>query len=243
MTIQTSTLRPGLLVSLKTSLVGNVKYFSREIEAEHTTEDGAAKARWETERTVSDAVEYEAGKKVRAKTRALISAACSISTFGLLCPEENADVLEKAIAEAHKTADEFNATAKLSRVHVYILTGRVASNDVEAVKAINSEVRGLLEDMERGIANIDVKMIREAASQAKQLGSMLSSEAEARVRIAIDTARDAAKDIVKANGSQPPTVDQSAMRKIAEQRTAFLDLDDAKEVATPMLPRARLDLE
>ncbi len=41
-------------------------------------------------------------------------------------------------------ADEFNATARLTRLYVNVIAGRIAPDDVEAVKAINSEVRDLL---------------------------------------------------------------------------------------------------
>jgi hypothetical protein len=50
--MQTTTLRPGLLVSLKTSVTGNVLYARRDVEQEHTLDDGAKSATWETERTL-----------------------------------------------------------------------------------------------------------------------------------------------------------------------------------------------
>ncbi len=44
--MQTSTLRPGLLVSLKTSVTGNVVYRRKDIEPDHRTKDGVQRARW-----------------------------------------------------------------------------------------------------------------------------------------------------------------------------------------------------
>lgn len=247
--MQFSTLRPGLLVSLKTSVRGNVKYDTKVLDAEGIVE-GASKARWETERTIFDPVEHDLSIKVRGKVRTLITSVCAASAFGLLCPESATEELDKAITEARAVADEFNAGAKLSRVSVYIITGRIAPDDVEAVKAINSEVRDLLADMERGIKELDVKTIRDAATRARGLGSMLSPDAEARIRIAIDTARESAKKIVKAGEQAAQEVDKTAMRKIAEARTAFLDLDDAKPLgavaqeqrAIDMAPTAREDI-
>lgn len=240
--IQTSTLRPGLLVSLKTSIVGNVRYAKQTIEAEYLTDDGAQEARWETQRTIADPVEHEAAKKARARARSLITGVCANSAFGLICPEIDAPNLDAAVAEARKIADEFNATAKLSRVYVYVITGRIAPDDVEAVKAINSEIRDLLSDMESGISRMDVKAIREAASRAKSMGAMLSPTAAARVQIAIETARSTAKKIVAAGEGAAQEVDAVAMRKLAETRTAFLDLDPAKEIATPATEGRAVDL-
>jgi len=240
--MKTSTLRPGLLVSLKTSIAGNVKYQKKILEAEHVTDEGTQQARWETERTIINPAELEAAKKARSKARSLISGVCATSAFGLLCPETAADALEKSIAAARGVADAFNETASLTRVHVYIITGRIAPDDVEAVRAINSEIRELLADMERGVKNLDVKTIREAASQARSIGSMLSPDAAARITIAIEAARATAKKIVQAGEQAAQEVDLRTIAAITEARTAFLDLDDAKEIASPAAEQRALDL-
>lgn len=239
--LKSSTLRPGLLVSLKTSVAGNVRYSKKEIEAAHTTEAGEQLARWETERTIIDPVENEAAKKARSRARSLITAVCKASAFGLLCPETDAEKLDAAVAEARKIADEFNSVAKISRVSVYVITGRIAPDDVEAVKAINSEIRDLVADMEDGVRRLDVKSIRDAASRAREIGAMLSPEAEARVRIAIETARSVATNIVKAGEQAALEVDNGAIRKLTELRTSFLDLDDAKPVAAPVAEGRAVD--
>jgi hypothetical protein len=70
---------------------------------------------------------------------------------------------------------------------------------------------------------------------------MLSPEAEARVRVAVDTARDAAKQIVKAGEAAAIELDVRAIRKITEQRTAFLDMRDEVEVARPAAQARAVD--
>lgn len=237
-----TTLRPGLLVSLRTSVVGNVKYTRRVITPEHVTDAGTQEAVWETERVVDDHIEHEAAKKARNTARGIIAKVCATSAFGLLCPEAESDMLDRAIAEASTIADAFNDSARLSRVYVYVITGRIAADDVEAVKAINSEVRELLEEMERGTKNLEVKTIRDAAARAKDLGSMLSPDAAVRIQLAIDAARGAARKIVAAGEQAAQEIDQSAIRKIREARTAFLDLDDAKPVAAPAAAARAVDL-
>ena len=197
MTIRTSTLRPGLLVSLKSSVAGNVSYTRRDLESE-ISKDGKAQAKWETERTITDVEEHEKAIKARNKARMTITRICSQSAFGLLCPEPAEAELEAAIAEARQITDAFNAEAKLSRVSLYVITGRIAPDDVEAVRAINSEVRELLDDMREGLQNLDVKAVREAASKAKSIGAMLSPDAAARIQIAIEAARTSARRIVQA---------------------------------------------
>lgn len=238
------TLRPGFLVSLKTTVSGNVEYDKRTIEAAHKTETGAEQERWETERTVKDPAEFERGKTARSKARTAVTRVCAYSDFGLLCPESAAAELEEGIAAARAIAAEFNAGARYSELRVYVIMGRIAADDVEAVRAINSEVRGLLETMAQGIKRLDVDAVRDAASRAKQLGTMLPADAQARVQIAIDAARSAARQMVKAGEQAAQAIDTRAVRAITEARLAFLDLEDnAAEIAAPSESGRALDLE
>jgi hypothetical protein len=238
--LQTSTLRPGLLVSLKTSIHGGVNYQKETLDSERMTESGASKVRWETTRTIVDAKEHAAATKARSKAGAIIRGVCAQSAFGLLCPEQDSDKLAAAIKAARDVAEEFNATAKVTRVSVFVLTGRVAPDDVEAVKAINSEIKDLMEAMAEGIDKLDVKAVREAASKAKQVGNVLSADAQARVQMAVEAARNAARQIVKAGEDASVAIDASAIRRIREQRSAFLDMSDMKEVAAPVSAQQRV---
>lgn len=240
--MKTSTLRPGLLVSLKTSITGNVAYTKEIIDADHLIENGAKVAEWQTRRVIADPDEYENSRKARSKAAGLIRACCTQSAFGLLCPESAKDALDKATKRAREIAEEFNEGAALTQVYVYIIVGRIAPDDVEAVKAINSEVRELLEEMERGLRNFDVKLIRENASKAREIGAMLSPDSAARVQIAVEAARTAAKRIVQAGDTAAKELDTAAIRAITESRTAFLDLDGASDVKAPEAEQRAIDL-
>jgi hypothetical protein len=240
--LQSTTLRPGLLVSVKTALDGGVLYEKRDLESEQTDE-GAQKARWETERTIFDPVEHKRAGEIRSKARWIIASVCAHSAFGMLCPENRSVQLELAIVEARRIIREFNTKARLTRVSLYVITGRIAADDVEALKAINSEVRDLLESMKTGVENLDVRKIRDAADRARDLGRMLSNESQARVAQAIDAARAAARKIVKAGEQAAVEVDRRAVQSLLEARTAFLDLDEAKQPAAPDMTGRALDLE
>lgn len=242
MTLRSTTLRPGLLVSLKTSVRGNIDYQKRVIEQDTTLDTGALRAKWETTRIISDPEEHDRAEKARSKASSLVRGVCVRSEFGLLCAQKDADELEQAIAAARVVADEFNATARLSHVSVYVITGRVAGDDVEAVRAINSEVRDLMDRMETGLKSFDVDIIREAANRAQNLGAMLPTETAAKLQDAIDTARKAARRIVKAGEQAASEIDETVIRRITEARTAFLDLDEQKEIQAPAEEGRALDL-
>jgi len=142
-----------------------------------------------------------------------------------------------------RLTEEFNATAKLTRVRVYVIAGRIAPDDVEAVRAINGEVRDLLTDMAEGVRNLDVKTVRDAADRARDIGRMLAPDAQARIQAAIDAARSAARQIVKAGEQAAQEIDQRTIRRITEARAAFLDLEPAAEVAAPVAEARVLDFE
>lgn len=241
-TLKSDTLRPGLLVSFKSSISGGINYIKETIESEHMVEGVGEKARWETTRTIADPAEYARAQKTREKASSLVRSACAKSAFGLLCPEADADKLATAIREANRLATEFNATAQLSRLSVFVITGRIAPDDVEAVRAINSEIKDLMTLMAEGIDKLDVKKVREAASKSKQIATMLPADMQARVQLAVETARDAARKIVKAGEDAAVEIDQSAIRKIREQRVAFLDLTDTGDVAMPAQQGRAVDL-
>lgn len=90
---------------------------------------------------------------------------------------------------------------------------------------------------------MDVEAIRDAANRAKRLDAMVSPDASVRLQKAIDAARSAARQIVKAGETAAQEVDKRALRIISEGRTAFLDLDDAKEIAAPPVQGRAVDME
>jgi len=193
-----STLRPGMLVSLKTSITGlNVNYKRRVLEAEHISPDGSLQAKWETDKLVLDAAEHDAAKKARADARNAIAAACVQSDFGLLCPQDRDDKLKAAIDKATAIVAAFNVTARLSNISVYVMTGKIETGEKEATRAINSEVRDLINEMTLGIQLQDVKRVRDAANKTRALLAMLTEAPAAALETAIDFARDTARAIVK----------------------------------------------
>lgn len=241
--MQVSTLRPGLLVSLSTTVKGNVRYSVREIEAEHYEGDGTRRAKWETDKLVMDPAEHDEAVKLRGKARSLVTAICSASSFGLLCPQDQGEKLAAAIAEAQEIAEGFNRRASVTRIAVHAIVGRVAEDDVQAVRAINSEVRGLMEAMEAGLRNLDVQVVRDAANKAKDLAAMLTPEAVGKAQAAIDAARAAARRIVKAGEAAAIELDAATMRAIQAGRAAFVDLDEVAPMQTPEVVGRAVDLD
>ena len=239
--VQYTTLRPGFMVAVSTSITGNVSYHVVDQGTQETVE--GEEATWITNRLTRDKDEQKRATKARSLARSAIQTVCSKSKFCLLCPEGKKDKLDAAIAKARLIAAEFNATANLTTVDVNVLVGKISPDDVEAVKAINSEIRGLMDTMARGLASMDADVVRKAASKAKSVGAMLDPNAQERVKKAIEVAREAAKQIVKAGETGAVEIDQVSIQRITEARTSFLDLDDATEVQAPEAAVPVVDFE
>jgi hypothetical protein len=233
MSFTSKTLRPGLLVGLKTKITGVVEYEKIDIEEDHVKPDGTKEATWQTTRTIQDPAEFEAATKVRSKCRSLITGICATSDFGYLCPENRKDDLDKAITEAINLAEEFNLTATYAEVEVAVLTGVIASDDEKAFRAITGELAGLIRDMENGIRALSPEDVRKAANKAKKLGTMLPPDQALELQTTIDVARKVAVEIVKAGDQAAEAIDEVALKRLETARTAYLDIGDAKVVEAP----------
>ena len=245
--MKASTLKPGLLVSLKSTVRGGVQYRKVDLEAAHVVSGGAQVSRWETTREIADPAEFELATKARNAARSVIVSACCSSSFGLLCPVGAEGRLEAALAQAQAIVESFNAQARCSRIDVYTLIGRVASDDLEAARAIGAEVRELLDGMQAGIKSADPGAIREAANKARSLSAMLSTASAIQVSAAIAEARRAAREIVarvsKAGEAAAQVVTELSTRKLEEARFAFLDLDEGERGEADAPAGRGIDLE
>lgn len=238
-----ATLRPGLLVAIKTSLVGNVSYATTVIEADHKVGKERI-AKWETERKVANAAEHEKAIKVRGQATHTIKRLCAVTAFGLLCPEDRAEDLTKAIAAARDIIEGFNAKARITRIRLYVIAGRVAPDDVEAVRSIRAELAATIGEMEAGVRALSPESVRDAARRAAQLAEMLNDQAKAKVGKAIEAARATATAInkaVKAGEQAALKVDEIVAKRIAKTREVFVDADNT-EIAQPAVAARTLDL-
>jgi len=251
--METRLLKPGILVSLKTTLSGGVNYDRRDLG---TKIEGAGEqevSMWETVRTIRDREEHDNGVKVRSTASSLIRRECIASSFGLLCLIDNEAALDEAIGVARDLADAFNEDAKHTQFNVYVLKGRIAETDEEATRAIAAEVRGLLEEMETGVRNLDVKSVRDAANRARELNKMLDESQTERMGAAIKAARRAARTIVKrvekAKESGEAVLADIDTKAINVARFAFLDPEaeaekDAEVIQLPGIdPRRFAELD
>jgi soluble cytochrome b562 len=246
-----STIRPGLLVNVKSTVVGGVSYQRIDLETGKPPADDAEVTRWETTRVIEDKEEHERATKCRSNALSLIRRVCSATTFGLLCPNEQEGALDAAVKAARQLVDNHNENAQHTRVGIYVLKGRVASDDAEAARAITQEIAELTVKMDAGIKNFDPKAIRDAANRAREMSSMLSESAQTKINGAIEQARKAARQIVKrieTEGEDRSVVLMDIQRgQIESARIAFLDMSGETtadgEVSPSVQPQRFADLD
>lgn len=198
--MSTIKIKPGILVVASVRCSGGVRYTKNNVTQEKNGQTEATT--WETTRIIADKAEHDAATKIRATVRNGIAGACYHTPFGLLCPEtdeggKNEEALNRAISDGRTLAAEFNASARTTRVEVFVLRGRIASTDEEAAEAIAAEVRRLLDDMEEACKAANVDAIRKAANKARNLGVMLEGDMGEQVTEAIKAARSVARQVVK----------------------------------------------
>ena len=187
------TLRPGYLVMLSSRVQGGVNY-----ERVDLVDKKPDFAKWETTKTVDDPEEHGAAEETRRKARYFITSQCSNTVFGLICAEADEPELDLAETKARLICEDFNKTARYSRVSIRVLRGRIEQNDAKAAKAIVGEMSALIEEMNAGIKNADPDAIRDAMSKAKQMSAILSAEKSEAVAAAVAVAKKAADTILEA---------------------------------------------
>lgn len=232
------TIKPGILVSLKTHVQGGVSYVRDKVQ---TNVSGRTEEKnWHTSKTIADVQEFEAAVQARAKISSLVRGGCIKTAFGLLCPNDWEEGLSDRIERAKLIANEYNETATITNVSFHVLKGRIAENDREATEAIMSDVKDLADQMREGIATANVKTIRDAAKKAKEMTAMLDETESKRVTEAVDAARKAAREItrrvIKGEELAEVVLADLATQPIDSLRMMSLDFDSDETNDTEAVP-------
>lgn len=235
---KTFTLRPGIMLGLKTSVRGGVTYKRVDLDSD----DGSEK--WETTKRVQDPTTLKAASKLRARCRQRIEQVCAKTSFALLCANENETKLDAVLDDVRAKVRDWNAANPVTRVNVWCVKARIAESDAQAARGIASDLTDLLDAMNKSISDLDPDAIRASARQARAMLSILSEQKQALANQAIEAARDAASAIAKRvikKGEDAATVLQSLdTQAISAARVAFLDIEEAEASTTDVAPLPQL---
>jgi vacuolar-type H+-ATPase subunit H len=221
-------IKPGLLVSVKTRQHGGVSYTKRDIEAPRVTESGAQVSRWETDKFVYDPDETERAQQVANRARYLVTRHCVKTEMQqLLCPNDRRGELKDAIVEARALVSEFNQGASFTEIQIDVWVGEIVDNGVDAAQQIFASQQSFLNEMIDGLKEMDPKKVRAAINKSRDLGQMMSAQANEMVREATRVAEAARQRIITAGEKAIVALDVEAIAKIGSVRNSFLDFDYA----------------
>lgn len=223
-------IKPGLLVSVKTRQHGGVSYTKRDIEAPRVTESGAQVSRWETDKFVYDPDETERAQQVANRARYLVTRHCVKTEMQqLLCPNDRRGELRAAIAEARELVAEFNAGASFTEIQIDVWVGEIVDNGVDAAQQIFASQQAFMNEMIEGLKEMDPKKVRAAINKSRDLGQMMSGQANQMVIEATRVAEAARQRIISAGEKAIVALDFEAIAKIGSVRNSFLDFDYAAD--------------
>lgn len=222
------TIQPGLLVGLKSRIIGGYSY--KRVDTENRQVGDGELVRWETTKEVVDSAEFKRAAEVRTLATRTIRKTCRNTPFGLICPIREQGPFRESITEAEAIAATFNATAKYSTVTIHVLCGEVSDSDESAVRAIMSEMKVATDEMLAAIAGMNPEGIRQAAAKARDLGRLLDDDAANKVAAAVKAARKAARAIVKrvetAGEDAGVVLREQNLSAIESMRFSFLDMSE-----------------
>lgn len=235
---KTRTVRPGLFVKITTSMKGNVSYQRFDIVTGEKLEDGSEKSEWNTRKHVENPEELERATKVRGMARSLVERICTNTTIGLWCSPDKKEALDAMRDKADQMIAEFNRTATHTRLWFSVIPSRLEADDTRALRDITREVSRLVSQMDEGIKEVNAEKIREAATEARRLSSMLTDDKKAKVNAAVEQARKAAtmitKRIDKAGEKAEMVLLDVQRSQIESARVAFIDMEET--MAAAVLP-------
>jgi gas vesicle protein len=235
---KTRTVRPGLFVKITSSMKGNVSYQRFDIITGEKLEDGSEKSEWNTRKHVENPDELERATKVRSMARSLVERICTNTTVGLWCAPDQKEALNAMRDKAEAIIAEFNRTATHTKLWFSVIPSRLESDDTRALRDITREVSRLVSQMDEGIKEVNTDKIREAATEARRLSSMLTDDKKAKVNAAVEQARKAAnmitKRVEKAGEDAKMVLLDIQRSQIESARVAFLDMEET--LAAEVLP-------
>jgi hypothetical protein len=187
-----------------------------------------------------DPAEHDRAIKLRGKIEGMIRRHLTINPFLKHCSFDGFDLLLSDLATCQALADEHNASpeTRYTRVVIYFVPAVIGAADAEdqakalevqtrAARQMAEECKRILDDMSRGIDNLDPTAIREARERAQSFSPVLSAEQSTALDSAIETATKAANLIGKLQrkGEEAADILASVSREaIGRARIAFLDL-------------------
>ena len=206
-----------IVINLDTHVECGVTYIRRD-RSKEKRDDGALIEEFTTKKTTKDPKETKKAQLLRTSISNAIRTCCVPTGTGLLVlrPGQVED-FEAAKASADKAVAVWNAQARTTHLTVNVdeLDFR---NPEQTVYNVTQKMAALLDEIQRGVAALDVKMVRKAAYTLKEIAPSLDLGTSESVAGAATEALKTATKIRKALAKKSD--------KLLDSRTYFRTIQD-----------------
>jgi hypothetical protein len=242
---QMVTFKPSVLVGASITRQGNVRYEREDLGTE--TPDGIEIKSWKTTKTTEMLDEYKRSEAVASECRRMLRAACYPTAVGLICPMDQRDRLDAAIAAIKDKIRQANGEFQLARLGCTFVQATIATDDQEAATAIARELSGFMQELTAALESCDVKKIRGTVASMKGIEQLLPGTASQTLQTAIQTARRAASTIAREVERKGRAIDEVRreidLAPIDVARILFVEVEEIQVPAPTADPEATERME
>lgn len=234
-------LPPSIVVCGSVELLGKVRYRNLDEKSQVIGAEGTMRTKEvvkTSKKVIQNVDEYEQAQKLAGELRYSIRKLAQATILGPVCPPDKEPELDAVIAEARSRARKFNEKAVSHMVRVAYVKAVISSDDEAAAREFTWDFQQYLADLKTALNTLDVKQIRNVASQMqgtlKGLSAMIPKQERGILQQAINNAREQAKLIVEEVGAKGRTIEsvkeEVETSAVDAARMAFLEYEVSPEL-------------
>jgi hypothetical protein len=200
-------------------------------------------AEWHTRKYVANVDEQKALAQTTYKVHAAIKTLGLSMGVGTYIPYTKEQELQAGLDKARALMNTYNASASRTAISGGFLTFRITGENEAVANALLEEATSTLRELERSIAQADVKAIRATLTKVKRMDDIFVNEKGDKLKAAFAEARVMARRIVKASKQTDEEITTWAdkARDVEAARIAFaeIDVDETAEIRLPAIDFVR----
>lgn len=189
---------PCLLLAVNVSRTGGESY-QREDELHlEAQKDGEVRTQWTTRKTVDDEKELAEANSLQGKAKRAAGKLGRHTPVGIVVAASKRQAVEDYRDEWRAEFDEFNATAKHSRVDFSCMVFAIRGDNVQELEQVLDELRRGLDDLEKAYSTADPGSMRDVVRRMQGFTDLLPERVATTMELAVKSAQKRARNISKA---------------------------------------------
>jgi hypothetical protein len=234
-------LPPSIVVCGSVEVLGKVRYRRLDQKSKVLGEEGQIRTKEvvkTSKKVITNVDEYDKCQKLASELRYAVRKLAQATILGPVCPPDKEPELDAAIQDARTRAREFNESAVSHMIRVAYVKATISSDDEAAAREFTYDFQQYLGDMKVALESLNVKNIRNVASQMQStlrgLSAMIPDTERSILQEAINNAREQAKMIVEEVGAKGRTIasvkEELNTSAVDSARMTFLEYEVSPEL-------------